>query len=157
MHQFRRSFENEHSINKLDTDFQRDRGLLDKWTIRSKRRFKWRTGSANRAHNLNRLRNYHARIRRHLVYIQGTTRLWYLKRSTVSGWIPRYQLSMIFAAAHRLGELARYAPDRLDKHFDNQHNWLLNEFITLGLEQFVDQIASETTGHDFMTTGSRAQ
>lgn len=150
-------YQSQHSINKLASDFERDNGSPDTWTIRSKRRFKWKTDAASKKTNLTRLRNYHSRIRRHVVYINGKTRLWYIKRSNVSGWIPRYQLTMLFAASHRLSELARYAPDRLEKHFNCQHNWLLSEFVSLGLDQFVDQIASEITGHDFMTTGLRAQ
>ena len=54
---------------------------------------------------------------------------------------------------HKLSELARYTPNILAKHFESQHNWLLSEFINLSLPQFIDEIAAELTGHEFMTPG----
>ena len=68
-----------------------------------------------------------------------------------------HDMTLIYAAMHRLSELARYSPDVLDKHFSGQHNWLMMEFISSALDQFIDDIASEITGQDFMVTGLRAQ
>ena len=50
---------------------------------------------------------------------------------------------------HRLSELARYTPDKLNKHFENKQNWLLNEFIKNASVQFIDAISSEITGLEF--------
>lgn len=58
---------------------------------------------------------------------------------------------LTFAAMHRLSELSRYAPDKLAKHFDCQHNWLLSEFIVSAPNQFIDSVLSKITGHDFFT------
>ncbi|CAH8239481.1 hypothetical protein VAEU17_5700001 [Vibrio aestuarianus] len=59
-------------------------------------------------------------------------------------------MPIMFAAMHRLSELARYSPDKLAKHFECQHNWLLSEFITSASNQFIDEISSEITGYEFM-------
>jgi hypothetical protein len=56
---------------------------------------------------------------------------------------------------HRLSELSRYDPLSLRVHLDRQHNWLLSEFISVAPRQFIDEIASEITGCDFMVPGIR--
>src|SRR4051794_22560707 len=56
-------------------------------------------------------------------------------------------------AMHRLSEIARYNPDAMARHFDSQHNWVLSEFINLALDQYLDELASELTGHEFMSRG----
>ena len=62
-------------------------------------------------------------------------------------------MTITFAAMHKLSEMARYTPDKLARHFDCQHNWLLSEFITSAPNQFIDEISSELTGHEFMLPG----
>jgi len=57
---------------------------------------------------------------------------------------------------HRLSELARYSPKSLANHFESRHNWLLSEFISTALYQFIDEISSEITGQEFMVPGIRA-
>lgn len=52
-----------------------------------------------------------------------------------------------------LSELARYAPDRLAKHFEGRYNWLLSEFIAVAPLQFVDAISAEMTGSECMPPG----
>jgi hypothetical protein len=64
--------------------------------------------------------------------------------------IERSSLTLTFMALHRLSELSRYRPDSLMRHFESRHNWLLSQFIVRGLEQFLDELAAEITGHDFM-------
>lgn len=54
---------------------------------------------------------------------------------------------------HRLSEMARYDPYALGRHFDSRHNFLLNEFIVSAPIQFLDEVASELTGHEFMLPG----
>jgi hypothetical protein len=101
--------------------------------------------------NLDRLVAYHDKVRRSMYYIKGITRLWYLKREgSHQHRIERSSLTLTFMALHRLSELARYSPDALMRHFESRHNWLLSQFIVRGLEQFLDELAAEITGHDFM-------
>lgn len=56
---------------------------------------------------------------------------------------------------HRLSELSRYEPQTLNKHLNKDASWLLTEFITKSMYQFIDQISSEITGNDFRLTGFR--
>lgn len=100
------------------------------------------------------LTKYHKSIRKHFFYIAGQTRLWYIKRKcNVCGSIERSSITLTFAAMHRLSELSRYEPVRLAQHLNNQYNWLLSEFIRNSPYQFIDEVASELTGEEFMTPG----
>lgn len=147
--EFTDQYANQHTFNKLPTCFEKDLSVTDKHMVRMKRRFNWEP--QERCSSLNRYKTYHKRLREHLYYINGATRLWYVKRGgNISGIIRRSNLSLTFAAMHRLSELARYSPDKLAKHFDCQHNWLLSEFISSAPNQFIDEISSEITGYEFM-------
>lgn len=147
-------YTNQHTINKLPDCFELDNGRPEEFIIRSKKRFDWKKGQQN--NNLRRLSNYHKKIRKNLFYIYGSTKLWYIKRKNgINGYIEHTNLPLIFAAMHRLSELARYSPNVLARHFDSNYNWLLSEFISNSLTQFIDEISSEITGHEFMIPGIR--
>ncbi|TDO99744.1 YaaC family protein [Marinomonas balearica] len=140
------------TINKLSNLYEQDLSEEAKFIVRSTARFNWRP--SDRTASLNRYKNYHKRLRTDLLYINGPSRLWYLKRSgNNDGIILRNTMALMFAAMHKLSEMARYTPDVLSKHFDCQHNWLLSEFITSAPTQFIDEISSELTGHEFMIPG----
>jgi len=110
-------FANQHTINKLPAGFERERSVQDKWLIRARRRFDWRPNQ--RPASLNRYRNYHKILRKDLYYINGGSRLWYIKRGgNINGIIPRSSMTITFAAMHKLSEMARYTPDKLARHFD---------------------------------------
>ncbi len=133
--------------------FEHDMGIKDDYVLRRKNRFEWKRGDKLAA-NIGRLTAYHQVIRKHAFYIRGASRLWYAKRSSEPrGYIGRSCSTLTFAALHRLSELARYTPDRLARHFDAQHNWLLSEFLERALDQLIDQLSSEITGSDFMPPG----
>lgn len=145
------------TVKTLPDSFERDEGVSKPFTVRMKNRFKWRSGEEHKSRNLENLRNYHAKLRTDVVYINGPMRLWYLKRR-ISGTpiINRYPLVVAFAAMHRLSELSRYEPITLMRYLESQQNWLLSEFIEAAPIQFVDEIASEITGQEFMVPGIRA-
>lgn len=137
-----------HTINKLPAGFERDMGFPNEYVIRCLRRFDWRP--REKAASLTRYKTYHYRLRREIFYINGSSTRWYLKRGNMDArLIERNSLPLAFAAMHRLSELSRYSPDKLAKHFDCQHNWLLSEFISAAPNQFIDSISSEITGHEF--------
>jgi len=141
-------YASQHTINKLPTGFQRDMGYPDDYRIRCMRRFDWRP--QEKTASLARYKTYHHRLRQEIFYINGSSKRWYLKRGNMdSRLISRNALPLAFAAMHRLSELSRYSPDKLAKHFDCQHNWLLSEFISAAPNQFIDAISSEITGHEF--------
>lgn len=143
-----------HLVAKLPNEFELDDGATQSGTVRMKSRFKW-NGRALAA-STGRLLNYHQKVRRHVKYVFGPSRLWYLKRNQVGAlWLDRSSLTLSFAIMHRLSELSRYQPLLLRQHLDRQHNWLLSEFVATASRQFIDQVASEITGSDFMIPGIR--
>jgi len=142
-------YANQHTINKLPDRFEKDISIIDKFIVRSKKRFNWEPN--NRPRSLRRYKKYHRKLRRDIYYINGNSRLWYIKRSgNMNGIIRRSTMTITFAAMHKLSEMSRYTPDKLSKHFDCQHNWLLSEFLISAPSQFIDEISSELTGYEFM-------
>ncbi len=140
------------TVNKLPSEFERELADPDRFLIRRTKRFQWRP--ADKTNSVNRYRNYHKLLRKHLFYIDGPSRLWYIKRGgNVPDSIPRSSMTLTFAAMHKLSELSRYTPEKLASHFACQHNWLLSEFIDIAPAQFIDEIAAEITGMEFMTRG----
>jgi len=141
-----------HTTNKLPKEFEKDAGIIDRFTIRATKRFTWTPGQTSA--NLTKYKKYHTKLRKHIYYINGAQKFWYLKRGgNIPGMIPRSSMTIAFAAMHKLSEMARYEPNKLSRHFDCQHNWLLSEFISSASSQFIDEISSELTGHEFMPPG----
>ncbi|KPK89948.1 hypothetical protein AMJ80_09055 [bacterium SM23_31] len=154
-------YTNQHTINKLPDGFERDLSpdYLSKsqFVIRRTNRFAWRQGNREKAGNIQRLKNYHKSLRKHIQYIHGASRLWYIKRRHgPEGIIDRCSITLTYAAMHRLSELSRYNPMLLAKHMNAQHNWLISEFIATACTQFIDEISSEITGKEFMIPGRRS-
>ncbi len=135
----------------LPLGFERDVGRAGN-IYRTKRRFKWKDGDDAAAGNLTRIANYNARTRASLVYIRGQPPSWYLKLSSISrNSISRSSLSLMLAAMHRLSELSRYDPLRLQLLLETQQNWLISEFIGSAPIQFLDEISTEITGQNLAT------
>jgi hypothetical protein len=128
--------------------------------IRRKKRFDWIIGKITKSkevEGIKSLTNYHSSIRRLIVPITGNRDLWYLKKNLKENPVTeRHSLTIIFAAMHRLSELARYDPDGLERHLSGNSNWLITEFIQLAPSQFIDQISSEITGLQFWKPGYRS-
>jgi YaaC-like protein len=149
-------YANGHLSKKLPESWEVESGSAHAGTIRMKSRFQWDSGYPSSKPNCERLLKYHAKVRKHVHYIYGPQRLWYLKRcKTGDAWIDRSSLTLTFAAMHRLSELSRYDPLSLRGHLGRQHNWLITEFIEVAPAQFIDEIASELTGCDFLAPGIR--
>ena len=127
-------------------------------TIRRNKVFEWEA-PRNRPtdSSLEAFASYHQRIRKQLRYIYSPNNLWYIKRKDLKNClIDRGTLPLTFIAMHRLSELSRYHPQMLKKHLERKSHWLLSEFITKSMVQFIDLISSEMTGVDFRVTGFRA-
>ena len=148
-------YQNWHTINKIKAlGFYEDK-LHNKFTVRYTKRFKWYYKGNKRKSNFTRLKNYHSKFRRNLVYISGNNTHWYIKRTGVNGIVDRNPACIIYAIMHRLSELSRYDPLTLSKHFEAKHNWLLTEFIEGAAEQFIDMIGCEITNSNIMKPGIR--
>jgi len=139
---------NSHTANLTRPGFALNRfGGSD--VVRRKRKFKW--SGKNIESSIHEFTKYHRSIRTRIVPIYTMENRWYLKKSVVGhDEIINSQLILMFAVMHRLSELSRYDPIKLQKHFNVSHNWLLSEFIKLAPEQFIYGIASELTGMEFV-------
>ena len=94
-------------------------------------------------------------LRSDFQYIRSNDRLWYLKRTAMasSDVINMNSMLITMAAMHRISEIVRYKPEQLEHLINSKENWLVHEFITLALDQFIDEIAAQITGQDIMGTG----
>lgn len=151
-----KNYGNQHIINKITPmGFERDKGITNKFIIRKRTRFDWHLSGADKQNNISNLTRYHRNIRRDILYIFGSNTLWYLKRRDQPHTIDRHPLTIMFAAMHRMSELARYQPSVLYRHFEMKQNWLLTEFIQGAPFEFIDQIACEMTNQNFMQPAVR--
>jgi len=95
-------------------------------------------------------------LRSDVVYIAGSQTLWYIKVAAAGGRpLNRSPLTLTLAAMHRLSEICRYRPLELAAFLRGQRNWLLSEFALMAPEQFLDGIAAELTGHQFLLPNVR--
>lgn len=150
-------YANAKALKSLPANFERDFGVYDRYTIRMKKRFSWDIHKSIEERK-KALDKYHEKARKHLYYIYGERRLWYIKKE-VSGNEKLSTLPsavLIFGAFHWLSELVRYNPKLFSKYMRSKQNWLLHEFINNALDQFVDEIGCEITGEDIMCTGYRS-
>ncbi|WP_186431011.1 YaaC family protein [Clostridium sp. BSD9I1] len=94
-------------------------------------------------------------LRKQFQYIKSSQRLWYLRRSNlgISKVINVNSMLIIMATMHRFSEIVRYKPEQLARLMDSKENWLVHEFLSLALDQFIDEISAEITGQDIMSSG----
>ncbi len=98
----------------------------------------------------------HNKIRRDLFYINGAETLWYLKTSrSQPSRIERQTPTLTLAAMHRLSEVCRYRALEWSALLAGQENWLISEFVAASSRQFVDEIATEITGFQFLQPNVR--
>ncbi len=87
-------------------------------------------------------------------YISANKRIWYLKKKKAStdstGNINTMVLEI--AIVHRFSEIVRYKPEQMVKLLSSKENWLIHEFLSLVLDQFMDEIACEITKQEIMPT-----
>lgn len=149
-------FSNRFVIQRLPASLTLDRIENEKYFIRSVSHI-----NINRPSNLSpaektNLLAFHQSLRNDLLYINGSHTLWYAK-STIAGpgIIRRFPTTLTLAAMHRLSELCRYKPTELNSFLESQKNWLISEFINQSPDQFLDEIASEITGYQFLQPNIR--
>ncbi len=137
--------------NILPSGYEIDNGAKDRCLIRRKKRFKWnKNQGSNKTNNLQKLTQYHQKIRQNVLPIFASTNSWYIKKHLKSVTrMEKSQLPIIFAAMHKLSELSRYNPIKLERHLDASHNMILTEFLQVAPAQFINHIACEITGKEF--------
>jgi YaaC-like Protein len=125
--------------------------------IRSRTTMNWRKPGRPTTANIQQLINFNRTLREDLHFINGAQTLWYLKTTVAGPGILKRQLpTLILAGMHRLSEICRYQPLQLEKMLAGQKNWLLSEFIQMSAIQFIDEIASEITGYQFLVPNVRS-
>jgi hypothetical protein len=132
----------------LPTGWEADSRDSANLIVRRKKRFSW-NGREMKA-SRDRLVSYHRNVRTVLEPIYASETRWYLRKSIASD--KRLDLptpTLTFACIHRLSELARYTPERLARHLESKHNWLVAEFLRVAPSQFIYFVACELTGADF--------
>jgi YaaC-like Protein len=124
--------------------------------IRSIATLAWRKPGRPTPANIQQLIGFNKTLRQELHYINGAQTLWYLKTPVAGPAGLRRQLpTLILGAMHRLSEICRYQPLQLEAFLAGQKNWLLSEFIQMSAVQFIDEIASEMTGYQFLVPNVR--
>lgn len=150
-------YANAKALQNLPHGYEHDIGIKDMYVVRRKKRFKWDIHSQPKTVKLQKLSNYHTTIRKDIYYIYGESKLWYLKKEMTENThiVSRSSITLIYAILHWLSELVRYDPQRFQAFMETKQNWLINEFISNGLDQYIDEISCEITGEDIMCTGYR--
>lgn len=149
-------FATTHVLRRLPSTFEADGELGKDKYVRSKNAITIVNASRPTTSEKLDLKNFSESIRKDVFYINGSNTLWYLK-SKVTGpkIINRFPSTLTLGAMHRLSELCRYKPLELCSFLASQKNWLLSEFIQQAPEQFLDEIASEITGYQFLQPNIR--
>lgn len=124
---------------------------------RSKKRFEWDIHTPLKA-RIEKLNEYHTKVRRNFHYICSTKMLWYIKKQLPGNphLIDRSSMSIIYGILHWLSELVRYNPSAYSRLLSSKQNWLIREFMDIGLTQFIDEISSEITGLNIMNKGYKS-
>ena len=150
------NFSSQHVVNRLPATFILEKKEGNKYFIRSVQTISVVSPTRLTQIEKNALKNLNKDLRQDLQCINGAHTLWYLK-SNVSGpnKLNRSSTTLALGAMHRLSELCRYKPLELNSFLSSQKNWLLSEFIQQSPEQFLDQIASEITGYQFLQPNIR--
>jgi hypothetical protein len=145
------------ALKRLPRSFVADLALGPRG-IRSKSFVQLRRAGSPKASDLNNLLVLNRELRASdLRYIAGSETLWYVRLNIASGpgKIDRQNATLVLAAMHRLSEICRYRPLELEALLSGQKNWLLSEFIEQSPNQFIDEIATEMTGHQFLIPNIR--
>jgi hypothetical protein len=144
-------FSNARHYKKLPATFIQDPDVESLGAIRSTETVAINGARLTSVANIESLARLNQRLRQDLQYINGSQTLWYVK-AIVPGpsRLARSPLTLTLAAMHRLSEICRYRPLELASFLAGPGNWLISEFVMMAPEQFIDGIAAELTGHQFM-------
>jgi len=143
-------WKSKHVMNRLPTTF-RAAPEIGAGIIRSTDSVSFSKPRKPSPTDLKKLAGLHKAIRCDLFYINATESLWYIKLQTTGPKrLGRQTPTLILAAMHRLSELSRYHPPKLAALLAGHQNWLITEFMEMSPVQFIDEVAAEITGHQFL-------
>lgn len=112
--------------------------------------YKWELHNKTQEERIERLQEYYKKNRLEFYFIKGIETKWYVKKVLPqnSHLIKRTPITISYGIMHWLSELVRYKPEAFRQLMKSKQNWVINEFLEVGLSQFIDEIASEITGSD---------
>lgn len=91
--------------------------------------------------------------RKFFSYISADKRIWYLKKNKINDEFDNINSMILeFAIIHRFSEIVRYKPEQMAMLLSGKENWLVHEFLSLALDQFMDEISCEITKQEIMPT-----
>ena len=97
------------------------------------------------------IQNHYNNLRKLFSYIAAEKRIWYLKKAKDE--IENLNSMVLeIAIVHRFSEIVRYKPEQMVKLLSGKENWIVHEFLSLVLDQFIDEISCEITKRDIMPT-----
>ncbi len=94
--------------------------------------------------------NHYNKYRKIFSYISADTRMWYLNKKSDNSFSNINKISISMAIMHRFSEIVRYKPEQMEELLNGKENWLIKEYISLALDQFLDEIACEITKQEIM-------
>ena len=149
-------YDNYHTRRYLDHNIEYTQPPNGPSFYRIKKRVRWNIHTPIKD-RMSDLVKYHRKYRNLFYYIQGSSMLWYVKKVLPANVhiIDRHSMTIIYGVMHWLSELVRYSPDTFNSIMSSRQNWLIREFIDMGLPQFIDEISSEITGANIMLPGYR--
>lgn len=151
-----KDFASQHVVKRLPSTIVLDSINGQDYIVKSSASVPFTKGSRPTNGDIQNLLGFHRSLRQDLLYINGVQTLWYAK-AKVNGpkRLSRFPLTLALAAMHCLSDLCRYRPLELSSFLTGQKNWLLTEFIQQAPQQFLDEIASEITGYQFLVPNIR--
>lgn len=143
-------------LGRLPPTLIADASSNDRRSIRSQASVPLGSSVVSTANDISSMADLLKSLRPDLNYLAGAQTLWYAK-AVVRGpaRLKRSPLTCTLLSMHRLSEICRYRPMELASFLSGQKNWLLTEFIRMSPSQFLDEIAAELTGQQFMTPNVR--
>ena len=98
------------------------------------------------------LKSVYNDLRRCFSYISADRRIWYLRKTSEDMFSEICPMIIELAIVHRFSEIVRYKPEQMAELMHTKENWLIHEFLSLVLDQFMDEIACEITKQEIMPT-----
>ena len=139
------AYSNGNALRNIPKTFEKTKDT-EAVIFRVKKRFDWDI-HRKESERIQKLVKYHNKIRHNFFYIRGFQTSWYIKKN-VKGVVNRSPLVITYALMHWLSELVRYNPQEFSQLLSGHYNWLINEFMDICFQQFIDEICCEITGEN---------
>lgn len=128
--------------------FNQDNDKYCYYRTKRSKKLKWNIHQHPTSARLVGLKEYYKKIRPLFYYVDRGTLAWYIKKDLPGKTLNKSPLLLIYPVMHWMSELVRYNPQLFAHFMKGKYNWLISEFVDVGLLQFIDGISSEITGEN---------